>query len=138
MQTRKAMAALIGLAGLASPLQADLWMEHDIKVTGGGNLKMLSSEGTVQTWISGQKSRSETRMESKSKVMTMMGQNLDSASITRIDQGRILNLAPEKRQFSVVTFEQMRAQMDRSDRQLEEMQSEQGGALPVREDECQW
>jgi hypothetical protein len=132
------MAALIGLASLASPLQADLWMEHDIKVTGGGNLKMLSSEGTIQTWISDQKSRSEARMESKSTIMTMMGKNLDTTSITRIDQGRILNLVPEKKQYSVVTFEQMRAQMEGNNQQLEEMQSEQGGALPVRGDECQW
>lgn len=76
MNTRNAVLALICLTSLASPLQADLWMEHDIKVTGGDNLKMLSSEGTVQTWISDQKSRSEARMESNSKVRAMMGQNL--------------------------------------------------------------
>ncbi len=138
MRIPTAAIALICLATLATPLQADLWMEHQVKVTGGGNLRMLSSEGTVQTWISGRKSRAEARMESNSKIMMMMGQNLDSTSITRIDQGRILNLLPEKQQYSVVTFEEMRAQMKRNDQQLEEMQAQQGGALPVREDECQW
>lgn len=138
MRTLTAMAILLLAAFLASPLHADLWTEHNIKVDGGGSLKVLSSEGTVQTWISGRKSRSESRMESKSKMMAIMGQDLDSTSITRIDEARILNLEPEKQQYSVVTFEQMRSQLESSNQQLEAMQGEQGGALPVREEECQW
>jgi len=138
MRILTAKATLLLASILASPLNADLWTEHYIKVNGGGSLKMLSSEGNVQTWISDRKSRSESRMESKSKMMAFMGQNLDNISITRIDEGRILNLVPEKQEYSVVTFEQMRAQMERSDQQLEAMQGEQDGALPVREEECRW
>ncbi len=49
------------------------------------------------------------------------------------------NLSPEKQQYSEMTFEQLRAQMEKSMAQLEEMQQSGGAAaLPVDDADCQW
>jgi len=78
-------------------------------------------------------------MESKSSLMGSFGKNLDSHSIFRLDSDLAWQLMPDKQQYSEMTFEQMRAQMEQAMKQLEEMQQSGGaGALPVKEEECQW
>ena len=118
---------------------ADITTQQRIEVGAGGVMSFLSSEGTVITYISSDKSRSESVMESKSGLMGSFGPNLDSYSIMRLDKDLTWQLMPEKQQYSEMTFEQMRAQMEQSKQQLEEMQqSGGGGALPVSDEDCQW
>jgi hypothetical protein len=100
---------------------------------------MLSSEGTVTTYVSRDKSRTESEMKSKSKLMGSFGGNLDTTSIMRLDKELIWQLVPDKKQYTVMTFEQLRAQIKESMAQLEEMkQSGDSNALPIDEEECEW
>jgi len=141
MTNRKLLLGyFILLAALASANAfADITMQQRIDVGAGGAMSMLASEGTVTTYISSDKSRSESVMESKSKLMGSFGGNLDSYSIMRLDKDLTWQLMPEKQQYSEMTFEQLRAQMEQSKERLEEMQQGGGGgALPVSEEDCQW
>lgn len=118
---------------------ADVTMKQRIEVEAGGVMSMLASEGTMTTSISGDKSWSESRMESKSSFMGSFAQNLDSSSIMRLDKNLTWQLMPDKQQYSEMTFEQLRAQLEKSREQIEEMQQGDGaGALPVSEKDCEW
>jgi len=118
---------------------ADITMQQRINVEAGGAMSMLASEGTVTTSISNDRSWSESRMESKSSFMGAFGKNLNSISIMRLDKNLTWQLMPDEQQYSEMTFEQMRAQLEQSREQLEEMQqSGSAGALPVSAEDCQW
>ncbi len=118
---------------------ADVTMKQRIEVEAGGVMSMLASEGTMTTSISNDKSWSESRMESKSRLMGSFAPNLDSSTIMRLDKNLTWQLMPDKQQYSEMTFEQLRAQLEKSREQLEEMQQgDDAGALPVSEEDCEW
>ena len=78
-------------------------------------------------------------MESKSGFMGSLMGNLDSYMIVRLDKDLTWQLQPDKQRYSEMTMEQMRAQMEESAAQLEEMQQGgSGGSLPVSEEDCEW
>jgi hypothetical protein len=61
---------------------------------------------------------------------------MNTATIVRLDEERMLSLAPEKKEYSEITFAELRAQMEKGMQQLEEMSDQ--GSLPVSEGDCQW
>lgn len=115
---------------------ADVTIEQSVKVEGGGMMSMMSSSGTVTTSISGNRGRTENEMVADSKMVRSFAKNLNTATIVLLEDEKMLNLVPEDKQYSEVTFAEMRAQMEKGMEQMEGMQG--GGGLPVNEDECQW
>ena len=123
----------------ASNVFADITMQQRIEVDAGGAMSFLATGGTTTTYISNDRSRSESKMEAKSGLMGSFMPNADSTSIMRLDKELIWQLMPDKQKYSEMTFEQMRAQMQQSMAQLEEMQQGGGaGTLPVSEEDCEW
>ncbi len=118
------------------PASADVTMEQNVTVSASGAMSMMGASGTVTTVISGERSRTENRMEPTSSLVKKFAKNMNTATIVRLDEERILNLAIEEKQYSEITFEELRVQMDQSMEQAEEMSG--GESLPVNEDECQW
>ena len=115
---------------------ADVTYHQNFNVSATGMMSMMGSSGTLTTMVSGDHARTENNIESTSAMMRRLAKNANTATIIRLDDEVMLNLAPEKKEYSEVTFEEMRAQMEKSMKQLEEM-SDQGG-LPVSEGDCQW
>lgn len=115
---------------------ADVTLQQDITVSASGMMSMMGSSGTATTMISGDRGRTENQMESTSSLMRKFAKNVNTATIVLLDDEKMLNLEPEKKQYSEMTFEELRAQMEKGMAEAEEV-AEQGG-LPVSEDECQW
>ncbi len=115
---------------------ADVTLHQNVTVSASGMMSMMGSSGTVTTVISGDHGRTENQMESTSSLMKKFAKNMNTATIVRLDDERMLNLAPEKKEYSEITFEELRAQMEKSMAEIEKM-GDQGG-LPVSDDECQW
>ena len=65
---------------------AAVTMVHAINVDGGGAMKMLSSEGTVTTSISGNKSRTDNNIESKSSMLRKFAKNMDASTILLLNE----------------------------------------------------
>jgi hypothetical protein len=118
------------------PAFADVTYHQSFTVSATGMMSMMGSNGTMTTMVSGDHARTENNIESTSAMMRKFAKNANTATIVRLDDQVMLQLAPEKKQYSEVTFEEMRAQIDKSMKQLDEM-SGQGG-LPVSEGDCQW
>ena len=122
---------------VSAPLAlADVTLHQDVSVSGAGAMSMMGSKGTVTTVISGNRGRTENRMESTSRLMKKFAKNANTATIVLLDDELMLNLMPEQKQYSEMTFEQLRAQVDKSMAQAEEVGGQE--SLPVSEDECQW
>ena len=115
---------------------ADLTMEKQVKVSASGAMSMMGASGTVTTVISGERSRTENQMEPTSSLVKKFAKNMNTATIVRLDEERILNLSIEEQQYSEMTFEELRALMEKSMEQTGEING--GESLPVSEDECQW
>jgi len=130
---RLALALAAALApGLGA---ADVTLTQSVSVDAGGTLAMFGTRGTLTTMISGDKARSESRMEASSGMMARLAGDMDSTTIVRLDRQVMINLMPEEKEYSEVTFAQLQAQMEQSLAQLEDMQ---GGGVPVSDDDCQW
>jgi len=140
VNTRPLINCLTFLAVFAaSNTIADITMQQRMTVEAGGAMSFMSSESTVTTSISSNKSRSETNTETSSKLMGAFGGNLDTVSIMRLEKDLLWQLNPDKQRYSEMTFAQLRAQMEKSMQQLEQMQqNSEAGALPVSEEDCQW
>jgi hypothetical protein len=115
---------------------ADVTLEQKVNVSASGAMSMMGSTGTVTTIISGDRARTENHMESTSSMMKKFAKNMNTATIVRLDEQLMLNLATEKQQYSEISFEELRAQMEKSMAQVEEMSAQP--SLPVSEDECEW
>ena len=132
-------ASLIVLAVCTSqaPIAvADVTLKQDVMVSASGAMSMMGASGTVTTVISKGRGRTENKVESNSAMIRKFAKNANTATIVLLDDELMLNLAPEKKQYSEMTFEQLRAQMEESMAQAEELG--ESGALPVSQDECQW
>lgn len=119
----------------AMPAVADISYSQTIIVEGAGGMSMFASEGKVITHIAGDKSRSESQLEMKSRLARMAAGSGNTGNIIRLDKELAWNLLPDKKQYSEVSFAEARAQMAKA---MESMEKSGGSALPVSEEGCQW
>ncbi len=124
------------LARHAPSALADVTLHQNFTVSASGVMSMMGSNGEVTTMISGDRGRTENHIESTSSFMRKFAKNVNTATIVRLDDERMLSLAPEKKEYSEMTFEELRAQMEKSMAELEKIRAR--GGLPVSEDDCQW
>lgn len=122
---------------VAGTINAGVTLKTRVEIQAGGAMSMLDSTVNITTTVSGDKSRAESVMKAKSGMIGKLMQAANTISITRLDKDLVWTLEPDKNQYSEMTFEQMRAQIEKSMKQLESMQGS-GGALPINEESCQW
>lgn len=132
-----APVVVFAVCAVQAPLViADVTLKQDVTVTAGGAMSMMGSSGTMTTMVSGNRGRTENNVESNSAMIRKFAKNVNTATIVLLDDELMLSLAPEKKQYSEITFEQMRASMEKSMAEAEKIG--EGGVLPVSQDECQW
>jgi hypothetical protein len=132
-----ALLIVIAVCLLQAPTTlADVTLKQNVTVTAGGVMAMMGSSGTVTTMVSGDRGRTENNVESNSAMIRKFAKNVNTATIVLLDDELMLSLAPEKKQYSEMTFEELRAQMEKSMAELEKIG--EGGGMPVSENECQW
>ncbi len=132
-----ALLIVLGVCTVQAPLAvADVTLKQNVTVSASGGMSMMGSSGTVTTMVSGDRGRTENHVESNSAMIRKFAKNANTATIVLLDDELMLSLAPEKKQYSEMTFEQLRAQMEKSMAEVEELGD--GGGLPVSEEECQW
>jgi len=125
---------------LAHPVFADVTFDQRFTLEAGGAMSMFGSEGTSQTQIAGNKSRTDSTVTMKSALASMFSGSGKSGSIVRLDKELTWNLLPDKQQYSELTFAQVRAQMAEAQAAMKDAQGSAGpgGALPVSTEGCQW
>jgi len=116
--------------------QSDITLQQSVNVEASGAMSMMGSEGTMTTMVSGDRGRTENQMESKSALMKKLAKSANTATIVLLGDDRMLTLMPEKQQYSEMSLQQMREQMQEAMTEMEDMP--QDANLPVSEGECEW
>ena len=117
-----------------SPVMADISYAHRTEVKGAGVMSSFASESETLTQISGMNSRVDTEMQMKSKLVSLFGGVGNTSSVVCVDDGLTMRLLPEKKQYSVITFEQTRQDLVRAREAVDNAtgnNEQQGTELPV-------
>jgi hypothetical protein len=125
---------LIGVA------RADVTLERSMSVEGVGIMAMGNMTGTTKTTISGDKARTDTDLQVKSRIVRMLTHNSlgPSAEIVRLDQDKIYHLNLNKKEYTEVSFEQMREQLKKASDQMNQADQKQQTPSVVDESQCEW
>ena len=85
------LAVLLALS--AAPARSDVVMEESINLDGAAGFSMLAMQGKSTTSLTPDKSRIDSDMQFKSKLMNRFaGQSGASSQIIRLDQGRVYDV----------------------------------------------
>lgn len=143
MVTKLSLAARAAMLGAlfiftASSATADVTLEQKISVEGSGLMSAGNMSGTTKTTISGQRSRTDSDMQLQSRFVRMLARGVvgPTSEIVRLDEDKIDRLNLKKKEYTEVTFEELRTQlqkaMDRS------KQSQQTSPKPMDDSKCEW
>lgn len=138
-------ASLCALSGIlifaAGAARADVTLENTIAVEGVGAMAMGNLTGTTRTTIAGDKSRTDSDIQMKSRLVRMLAHNAvgPTATIVRLGDDRIYHLNINKKEYTETTFEQLREQMSRLSDQMSQA-GDKAGQSPsaVDESKCDW
>jgi hypothetical protein len=134
----KTIISACALALLVGAAHADTTVEERISVNGVGMMSFANMSGTSKTIISGGRSRRESDMQMESRLVRMFARNAigPTTEIVRLDEDKISHLELRKKQYTEMTFEQMRAQMREAEQRMEEAKDRQPS--PVDDSQCEW
>src|SRR5882757_6197798 len=135
-----ALAALCGILTLATGVaRADITLERTTAVEGVGAMAFGNMSGTSRTTISGDKSRTDSDVKMKSKIIGFLARNAvgPSAEIILLDQDKLYHLNINKKQYTETTFEQMRAQLQKASDQMNST-DEKKQPSAVDQSKCEW
>jgi hypothetical protein len=135
-----ALAALCGILSLATTLaRADITIERTTTVEGVGAMAFGNMSGTSKTTISGNKSRTDSDMKMKSKLVGFLARNAvgPSAEIVLLDQDKLYHLNINKKEYTESSFEQMRERLQKASDQLNST-DERKQPSAVDQSKCEW
>jgi hypothetical protein len=119
---REWFPALAVALTLAAPVSADVVLKQKTVSEGLGGFGNSVSEKTLV--VSGDKSRSDEVSTYTGRFKGLAGgKPQNTVSITRLDKELIWSLEPEKKQYSELTFEQMRAQYEKGAAEAQKAQA---------------
>jgi hypothetical protein len=135
-----ALAALCGILTFISGIaQADITLERTMSVEGAGAMSFGNMSGTSRTIISGDKSRTDSDIKMKSKIIGFLARNAvgPSADIVRLDQDKFYHLNINKKEYTETTFEQFQAQMKKAQDQMAANEDKKQPSA-VDQSKCEW
>jgi len=134
---------LVSLVAAATTTRADVVIEQTLDLDGVAGFSMLAMQGKSTTSLTADKSRTDSDMQFKSKLMnTFAGKHGNTSEIVRLDKGVVYDLQHKDKKYTEMTFAEMRAAMDKAmqqaDAAAQQAEAQQQQQLPVDADECQW
>jgi hypothetical protein len=126
----RAVAAGAALTFVAGVALADVTLQQKISVEGSGVMSAGNMSGLTKTTISGDRSRTDSDIQLKSRVVRMLAYRAvgPTAEIIRLDQGRIERLDLTRKQYTETTFEEMKARLRKAT----------GSQPPMDDSRCEW
>lgn len=117
---RRWVPALVATLALTAPAGADVKVQQ--KTVSEGLSGFGNSSSTSTLWIAGDKSRSEEDYTYTGRFKTFAGggKPQQSVTITRVDRELIWTLDPKQKQYTELTFAEMRKRFEEGMKQLEE------------------
>ena len=135
---RTAAAGLgAGAIFAANVALADVTVQHHISVEGVGLMSAANMSGTTRTTISADRSRTDSDIQLQSRLVRILAHRAvgPTAEIIRLDTGKIDRLDLSRKQYTELTFEEMKAHLQKT---LDRSQSGQEGPKPMDDSKCEW
>jgi hypothetical protein len=136
-----ALMALGAMFGLASGVaQADITIQRNTSVDGVGAMAFANMSGTSTTMISGERSRTDSDMKMQSAIIGFLARNSvgPSAEIVLLDQDKLYHLNVNKKEYTEMTFEQLRAQMQKVSDQMNSADNKRQQPSAIDQSKCEW
>lgn len=128
----------VAILAMTGQVQADITIEQKFTMDGGGMMSLFATSGVVRTEIAGDRSRTDSQLQSQSRLMRQFGADTDTASITRLDRGVNWELIHTDRKYTEISFDTLRAQMAENLKMVQTQSGGAQGAIPINNDQCQW
>jgi hypothetical protein len=137
------LSAAAAFALTTSTARADVVITEKIDMDGAAGFSMLAMAGQSTSSITPDKSRIDSDMKFKSRLMnTFAGKSGNSSQIIRLDKGVVYDVQHADKKYTEMTFAQMRAAMQKNMEAIEQASQAQAQTqqqqLPVDAEECQW
>jgi hypothetical protein len=131
------MGSILGFAAVTA--QADITIERTTSVDGVGAMAFANMSGTSKTSISGDRSRTDSNMKMQSKIIGFLARNAmgPSAEIVLLDQDKLYHLNMNKKEYTEMTFEQLRGQLQKVSEQMNSSE-ERKQPSAVDQSKCVW
>jgi hypothetical protein len=131
------MGSILGFAAVTA--RADITIERTTSVDGVGAMAFANMSGTSKTSISGDKSRTDSDMKMQSKIIGFLARNAvgPSAEIVLLDQDKLYHLNLNKKEYTEMTFEQLRSQMQKMSDQMNSSEEKRQPSA-VDQSKCVW
>jgi hypothetical protein len=120
---------------------ADVTTQQRISIDGIAGMSIANMSGTTTTIISGERSRTESDLQLQSKIVRMFARGAAGphVDIVRLDLGKIDHLNVGKKEYTEMTFEQMREQMQKAMGQAGAAQNkEEPKPTSIDDSQCEW
>jgi hypothetical protein len=120
---------------------ADVTTQQRISIDGIAGMSIANMSGTTTTIISGERSRTESDLQLQSKIVRMFARGAAGphVDIVRLDLGKIDHLNVGKKEYTEMTFEQMREQMQKVMGQAGAAQNkEEPKPTSIDDSQCEW
>jgi hypothetical protein len=134
---------LVPLVLAAIAARADVVIEESMNTDGVAGFSMLAMQGTTTRSLSADKSRTDSNVQFKSKLLsTFAGKSGNTSQIVRLDKGFIYEVQPKDKTYTERSFVDARAAMEKAMQQMEaasqQTQAQQPQQqLPISADESQ-
>jgi hypothetical protein len=138
---KAAAAAVVTTAACATSVAlADVTIQQHIAVEGVGIMAAGNMSGTTTTAISGDRSRTDSDIKLESKLVRMLAHRAvgPTAEIVNLDQDKIDRLDLTRKQYTELTFEEMKARLQKTLDQAEQGQNSPEAQKPMDESKCEW
>jgi hypothetical protein len=135
-----ARAVLCAIFSLATGIaQADITLERTMSVEGVGAMAFGNMSGSTRTTISGDKSRTDSDIRMKSKIIGFLARNAvgPSAEIVRLEDDKLYHLNINKKEYTETSFEQMRERLQKAQDQMNST-DEKKQPSAVDQSKCEW
>jgi hypothetical protein len=131
------IGSILGFAAVTA--RADVTIERTTSVDGVGAMAFANMSGTSKTSISGDKSRTDSDMKMQSKIIGFLARNAvgPSAEIVLLDQDKLYHLNLNKKEYTEMTFEQLRSQMQKMSDQMNSSEEKRQPSA-VDQSKCVW
>jgi hypothetical protein len=137
-----ARAVGVALTFVASAALADVTLQHRISVEGIGIMSAGNMSGTTRTTISGERARTDSDLQLQSRIVRMLAHGAvgPTAEIIRLDQDKVDQLDVRRKQYTEVTFAELKARLQKAIDQTRENQGQGGpqAQKPMDDSKCEW
>ena len=99
-------------------VQADSYIRTKTSTTGFAGLG--GTKGKTESWISGKKQIEVTKIEIKSPLLKAFMDGSEEATITDLERGVITTMDFKEKEYSELSFEEMREQLKQAQKQMKE------------------